>query len=297
MQDHLFQTTPTSFDIFFEETFRERGHSFVIWPNTSTIDHPDGRLESTIKYLHYHDDLQLGVCYQGSGKFIVDNHVIEFHAPCAAIIYPGQIHAAQSNPKDPSFWYIVHVDSRECGGHSMLSSAAPVFDRLSQTHADIMTLISIMIRTIQDSDGHDESTALGLLNIILQKHRQISDGQSAEDSHVMFNDIAPAIVYITSHYQETCPVQQLAELCNMSAPTLRRKFVHSVDYSPNDYLHRIRIKNAVSLLSNPNLSILDISAMVGYQSISSFNRQFLKIMRQTPNEVRKRQSAQTHSDD
>ncbi len=82
-------------------------------------------------------------------------------------------------------------------------------------------------------------------------------------------------------------MQQLAELCCMSVPTLRRKFLQSVGYAPNDYLHRIRIKNAVSLLSNPNLSILDISAAVGYQSISSFNRQFLKIMKKTPNEARR----------
>lgn len=287
MQDLSFQANPSGFDVVYEDTFRERGHPFTIWPNASTIDSPDGRLDNTIKYLHYHDDLEIGVCYQGSGQFIVDNCIIEFHAPCAEIIYPGQIHAGHSNPDDPSYWYIVHVDSRECMGHSMLCSSTPVFDRVSQEHADIMTLISILIRNVQGAVGADYSTALSLLHIILKNHRQIGDGQSKDNSHIIFNDIAPAIVYITSHYQETCPVQQLAELCCMSVPTLRRKFLQSVDYAPNDYLHRIRIKNAVSLLSNPNLSILDVSISVGYQSISSFNRQFLKIMHKTPNEVRK----------
>lgn len=288
MQNMFWGPSHLGFDVVLEETYCSKSTPLVVWPDPPAPENQFGKLSTTISSLHYHNDLELGVCYQGSGAFIVDNQTIEFHSPCAEIIYPGQVHAAQSNPDDPSFWYFIHADSKLCNQNSLLHSTASVFDQISQEHADIMMLISMMVRRIQDTKDQDYSCAISLLQAILLKHRQISGDEQQLSSHMVFTDIAPAITYISSHFQEPCPVQQLADLCCMSVPTLRRKFIQAVGYSPNDYLHQIRIRNATSMLTNSNLSILDISNSVGYTSISSFNRQFLKITNESPLAFRKR---------
>jgi AraC-like DNA-binding protein len=51
-------------------------------------------------------------------------------------------------------------------------------------------------------------------------------------------------------------------------------------------LHKIRINHACSELSSTELPIVSIAERCGYTSLSSFNRQFQKIMQISPSEYR-----------
>ena len=46
--------------------------------------------------------------------------------------------------------------------------------------------------------------------------------------------------------------------------------------SPLEYIHRLRINRACDLLLSTTDSILSISLAVGFDSVSSFNRQFIQ---------------------
>jgi AraC-like DNA-binding protein len=67
----------------------------------------------------------------------------------------------------------------------------------------------------------------------------------------------------------------------------RRVFKSTMGMSPSEYLHLVRVKMASILLLNSNDSILEISLKVGYPTLSSFNRQFGKIIGIPPREWRK----------
>jgi len=41
-----------------------------------------------ISGLHYHDVVEVGLCLEGNGIFIVDGQMIPFVAPCVNVIYP-----------------------------------------------------------------------------------------------------------------------------------------------------------------------------------------------------------------
>lgn len=53
-----------------------------------------------------------------------------------------------------------------------------------------------------------------------------------------------------------------------------------------DYIHEIRMKEALSLLENSDMKIQDISEAVGFTSATNFTRFFRKYTRSTPNEYR-----------
>ena len=57
--------------------------------------------------------------------------------------------------------------------------------------------------------------------------------------------------------------------------------------SPLEYIHRLRINRACDLLLSTNDSILDISLAVGFDSVSSFNRQFIQATGLAPSKWRK----------
>ena len=57
-------------------------------------------------------NFELAGVRKAAGSFFVEDKVIPFQAPCASVIYQGQIHIAQSNPDKPAKWYFINVD--EC---------------------------------------------------------------------------------------------------------------------------------------------------------------------------------------
>ena len=55
---------------------------------------------------------------------------------------------------------------------------------------------------------------------------------------------------------------------------------------PLDFINSTRIEKACTLLKSTEKSILSISEQVGYHSISSFNRYFIKVMGVSPRAYR-----------
>ena len=82
-------------------------------------------------------------------------------------------------------------------------------------------------------------------------------------------------------------IEYLADLCHWSPTHFRRVFHDIMGTSPLDYVNNTRILKSCILLRSTEHSILDISEMVGFHSVSSFNRYFIKLMQMSPREYRK----------
>lgn len=88
-------------------------------------------------------------------------------------------------------------------------------------------------------------------------------------------------------------IEFLAGLCHWSPTHFRRVFHDVMGTSPLDYVNNTRVMKSCDLLCNTQESVLNISGMVGFQSVSSYNRCFIKIMGTSPREYRK-QTTQTN---
>lgn len=99
--------------------------------------------------------------------------------------------------------------------------------------------------------------------------------------------ILPAVQYINDHFQSMICIGQLHEMCHLSGTHFRRLFGTIMGCSPLEYIHNLRISRACDMLLFSNESILNIALGVGFDSISSFNRQFRKIVGTTPSAWRK----------
>lgn len=272
--------------VLYEHTVFEKGDPFFLWPQNSP-----GKMDTHARYLHYHNELELGWCTEGSGIFFVEDKVIPFQAPCASVIYQGQIHIAQSNPDKPAKWYFINVD--ECilsakddesltAGHI----GAPILDDSTAEGRDILTLVQMVVDELQAKRPGSRQCAEWLVRSILYKHARLSDHRQV--APWLLAEVSPAVTYVSNHYAEPCPIETLAQLCNMSVSTLRRKFYSALECAPSDYIHRVRIGAATVMLSAENKSILEICHQVGYMSLSSFNRQFRKLTGESPREMRNR---------
>jgi len=98
--------------------------------------------------------------------------------------------------------------------------------------------------------------------------------------------ITPAISFLDSNYQKKVSENTLASLCGMNPFRFSRCFKKEIGITLQEYLVRLRIREALRLLDNPNASITDIAFTVGFNDTSYFSRTFKKYMNFSPSEFR-----------
>lgn len=93
--------------------------------------------------------------------------------------------------------------------------------------------------------------------------------------------------YIGEHYQETCTVEEMAQIVNLSPNYLRKKYKESTGQTILEYLTDVRLQTAADLLKQSRMKVKEISLRVGYENISYFTQLFSKKYGVTPNEYKK----------
>lgn len=92
---------------------------------------------------------------------------------------------------------------------------------------------------------------------------------------------------IDKNLLELPPASRLAAIAGMGATKLRQCFKSTFGLTMDDYVRREKMKEAMRLLSNDDLSIKNVAAAVGYKNSSQFIASFKKIHGFTPNAFRK----------
>jgi ligand-binding sensor domain-containing protein/signal transduction histidine kinase/DNA-binding response OmpR family regulator len=79
-------------------------------------------------------------------------------------------------------------------------------------------------------------------------------------------------------------VESLADILHMSRSTLYRKIKDISNLSPNELINNARLKKAAELLLSGKYKVYEIAEIVGYNSQSSFSRNFQKSFSMSPSD-------------
>ncbi len=94
--------------------------------------------------------------------------------------------------------------------------------------------------------------------------------------------------YIQEHLDQPLTLAHLGAVVFMSPYHFARLFQRSTGLPPHRFVVRARIDHAVALLAAPELSIAQISRLVGFRTPSHFATVFHRMMGVTPSEYRAR---------
>lgn len=92
--------------------------------------------------------------------------------------------------------------------------------------------------------------------------------------------------YIREHLDQHLTLAQLGAVVFMSPYHFARLFQHSTGVPPHRFVVRARIDHAADLLAAPELTIAQISRVVGFRTPSHFATVFHRIMGVTPSAYR-----------
>ena len=98
--------------------------------------------------------------------------------------------------------------------------------------------------------------------------------------------IEQARSYIRDHSDDELSLAAVAQTVNMSATYFSAKFKEMTGLNFVDYVARTRVEKARNLLLNPNRRVSEVAFEVGFQSLSQFNRAFLRISGESPRAYR-----------
>ena len=136
---------------------------------------------------------------------------------------------------------------------------------------------------IEDSVSLDDNAAVS------SEMREVYFQKVCEAKHT--DGISPIVKnccdYIGVHINEKLSIGDLAERAGYSEYYFSRKFKQEMGCSINEYIMREKIERAKVLLSTTNMSILDISVALSFNSRSYFSDTLQKIAGISPGEYRK----------
>ena len=258
---------------------------------------PSGRL-------HFHNCLEIGICHSDGGVLKINDISLDFHAGDVTCIPRHVPHTTYSHPGTESHWSYLFIDAQILFGN-LLPETWRNFDLAitslrdyhfilkKDEHPEINDLARLVFRELEDQKPACRLSVRGLLlslYIMLYRIQTRAGGEALSPAtpgpdHTLA--IAPALDYIEEHYQQPSSIDALATMCGFSPTHFRRLFREIVGVSPLEHINNVRVMKACVLLRSTEKTILDISEAVGFQSLSSLNRFFFRIMQTTPREYRK----------
>lgn len=122
-----------------------------------------------------------------------------------------------------------------------------------------------------------------LLNLL----SSLSSGGEASTASVYSGAVADMLEYISLNWQSNISVAELAEKVNLSESRAAHLFRETVGKPVHKYITELKIENSKDLLLNTNMSISEISAMVGVEDPLYFSRTFKSAVGVSPREYRK----------
>ena len=262
------------------------------------------KYERDIDYLHFHNYLEIGYCYEGDGRMVLGEEEIQYQGGDFTVIPSNFLHTTNSTPGRLSSWEYLFVDVEKL----IEKATAGVPGRMEKLMRRInnrATLVSSekypylgeQIRTIMnimrggEAFCQEEAEAL-MTALLMEVARRNGDGTLGEVKNSggvkSGNLIFRVLDYISDHYSEPLKVADIAKWAHISETHFRRVFLAHMNMSPLEYINLVRIQAACEYLKKTDEPVAMIAAKCGFGVSSTFNRNFLQIMGVTPAQWRKR---------
>jgi AraC-like DNA-binding protein len=251
---------------------------------------------------HKHEYMELTLVTHGTGWHRISD-LDHSTAPGEVIIVPpGVVHSFYRSRKqthrnfhfDPALLNDLRRDAKDLESLTTLFNSEIMNPekysmarlRLTPKELAIAEQISGEIENEQDDyqPGRFVMTRLSFQRLILFIARIYANRQmpsTPDDS-----GLSRTLEYLSHNLLKPINLGQLAEIAGMSSSHFRRLFRKAFGDSPINYLIRLRIRMACSLLEKSALPVTEIAFRCGFKDSNYFTRQFTKVMGSNPRRYR-----------
>lgn len=120
----------------------------------------------------------------------------------------------------------------------------------------------------------------------MQSEFSIFNGHKQHDDDV----VQEAQQYLEENYREKVSIEQLAKNLHVGRRNFDRRFKKATDFTPLEYLQRIKVEAAKKAFENTRLNVNEVMDNVGYSDAKAFREVFSRITGIAPVDYRARYS-------
>lgn len=262
-------------------------------------------------YMHNHHSLEINFCVSGEGQYTITDENYPILKDDIFIINNLEYHMARDVSGDLQLMVIVFDPELILEGSNDYQYVRAFYEwKTGFKHrlpGDVFATEEIkeILKSIQTEW---DTKAVGwrlvvkplLLLLLALLYRQFESiegySEKVRNFHGNYIKLSPAIRYMEEHYKENIPLSVLAKEVHMSVNYFSSYFSGTMNCTVSEYLIHMRLKNACTLLTTTENSILSIALESGFENISYFNRVFRKSFGVSPGEYRKSKSYDFRTD-
>lgn len=268
--------------------------SFKVWKNANPYTHNPW---------HYHPECEITLIDEGIGVLFAGDCISHYRKNDLVLIGPNLPHEFRA-----SQYHSPDFKTRSTAIHFRWDFPGAAFYKIPEAKI-IYDLLNNAKRGIKINDSLTQEVVkmkiaeifrekgINRINILFSILQTIADSSEHEylSSQVFIDSIQEnadnkmywAYKFIMNNFREKISQEQLAKELNMTSSSFSRFFKKRTHKSFVDYVNEIRIGYACKLLLLGDQNISGAAYESGFENISNFNKQFLRVKGFTPSQYLK----------
>jgi AraC-like DNA-binding protein len=250
---------------------------------------------------HYHPECELTTIDEGRGMLFVGDNVTSYNKNDLILIGPNLPHEYRSSSKETPDYLSkstsIHFKKDFPGSDFYKIPEAKIICEILEKSKRGLKFNDLVAQKKAKEKMDEVLNAKGIerINILFSimemvafsSEQEYLSSQSFVDSINEGQDHKMNIIYkyIMANFKEQISIDHLASEINMTKTSFCRFFKKRTKKSFVQYVNEIRIGYACKLLYTENYNISEAAYDSGFENISNFNKQFLKIKKQTPSQI------------
>ena len=260
-------------------------------------------------YFHFHNLMEIGYCIDGRGRIILGENEIPYHPGMLTVIPKNCPHTTISERGAKSYWEYIFFEPEMILNdiypnrrmfvkkiEKLVNSDGRYFEK--EENEELVGIVRIIMEECRRRKRYSGECIRGLLHSLMMTLARYGDAQgtATEPEPGLLSQkggiyhISSALEYISKWYMESIKLSTLADICNLSETHFRRLFVEYMNMTPVEYINLIRVQQACELMQKTPYSMEELAMKVGYTTVSTFNRNFKKIIGTSPYQYKKNSS-------
>lgn len=244
---------------------------------------------------HLHREMELVCMYEGDTVAYADSARYEVHAGDIFLTFPNQIHFYESNTTEKFYLMIIKPDMMpELLDTLTMGVPESAVIRNALNVPEIAYLMDSLANAYQRKESETAYIKPLRRGYLLALFSELLPRMTINKLEVGDSDALRTVVsFCAQNFSENLSLSLLEEKLHLNKYYISHLFSEKLGIRFNDYVNSLRIAEAGRYLLNTDLSITEISEIVGFNTLRTFNRAFMKQIGIAPSEYRKAETLPT----
>ena len=235
---------------------------------------------------HTHNHMELFFIVGGKGQFQIQDQLYPVNINNLVIINPNVSHTEVSLNAQPLEYIVLGIEGIELATSENSNGQFCILDHVESV--EISSCLRNILREMElKNTGYEDVCQAYMEILVIRLMRNTALAVPTEPQVISANRQCAAVRrYIDLHFKEPLTLEQLAEEAHMNKYYLSHAFKREYGVSPINYMISRRIEESKYLLAETDLSMSQISQLLGFSSLSYFSQVFRRTQSISPKEYR-----------